>query len=102
MAEAIASSLTSHEVNFTRFELMGKISEKFKIRAKLDKGDYSMIQSELDSLASRVFDLLIIGMPTYGNLPPSVFNKIVEVLGNLTGKNAVVFNTARMTGNLAL
>lgn len=98
VAETIASSLTDHDVKFIRFEVMGSFSERFKISGEIRRGDYSRIQEELDSLKDITFDLLIIGMPTHGGPPPKVYEEIVDRLGNLNGKKAIVFNTARLTG----
>ena len=98
IAEAIASSLKDHDIEFNRFEAMGSFSERFKISGELRMGNYSMIEENLNSLIKASFDLLIIGMPTHGGPPPKVYEEIVNRLGNLSGKKAIVFNTARITG----
>ena len=98
ISEAIASSLINHDMDFIRFELMGKFSERFKMSGSIRMGDYSLIEKELNSLSSAEFDLVIIGMPTHGGPPPKIFNEIVVQMGDLNGKKAIVFNTARITG----
>ena len=102
ISKAIASSLINHEVKFIPFELMGKLSERLKITEKFNNEDYSAIQDGLNSLIDVEYDILLIGMPTHGNFPPKAFDEILKKMGNLSGKKAVVFNTARITGNKAL
>lgn len=99
IAEAIASSLKDHEVKFIRFELIGSFSERFKISGEIRTGNYFRIKEELISLKDASFDLLIIGMPTHGGPPPKVYEEIVDQLGDLNGKKAITFNTARITGS---
>jgi flavodoxin len=98
VAETIASSLTEYDVEFIRLEAMGSFSERFKISGEIRRGNYSRIQKNLSSLKDTTFDLLIIGMPTHGGPPPNVYQEIVGLLGDLNGKKAIVFNTARLTG----
>lgn len=99
VAEAIAGCLKDHDIRFIRFELMGSFSERFKRSGEIRRGDYSRIKDELNSLKGTIFDLLIIGMPTHGGPPPKVYEEIVDRLGDLNGKKAIVFNTARLTGS---
>ena len=100
-AEAIATALTNYEVSYFPVELTGKFIEKLKILDKFENKDFSVIETELNSLNAASYDLIIIGMPTYGNKPPQVFDEIVARMGNLSGKRAIVFNTARFTGGKA-
>ena len=100
-AEAIASALTNYEVSYFPVELTGKFLKKLKILDKFENKDFSVIETELNSLNAASYDLIIIGMPTYGNKPPQVFDEIVARMGNLSGKRAIVFNTARFTGGKA-
>ncbi len=101
-AEAIASALTNYEVSYFPVELTGKFIEKLKILDKFENKDFSSIETELNTLDAASYDLIIFGMPTYGNKPPQVFDEIVARMGNLSGKRAIVFNTARFTGGKAL
>lgn len=101
-AEAIASTLTNYEVSYFPVELTGKFVEKLKILDKFENKDFSVIETELNSLNAASYDLFIFGMPTYGNFPPKAFDEILARMGNLSGKRAIVFNTARFTGGKAL
>ncbi len=100
-AEAIASALTNYEVSYFPVELTGKFIEKLKMLDKFENQDFSAIETELYTLDAASYDLIIFGMPTYGNKPPHVFDEIVARMGNLSGKRAIVFNTACFTGGKA-
>ncbi|MDX1798751.1 MAG: hypothetical protein R3255_08885 [Candidatus Lokiarchaeia archaeon] len=101
-AEAIASVLTNYEVSYFPIELTGKFIEKIKMLYKFENKDFSIIKAELNLLDALPYDLIIFGMPTYGNFPPKAFDEIVAKMKNLSGKKAIVFNTARFTGGKAL
>jgi flavodoxin len=101
-AEAIASALNNHEVSYLPIELTGKFIEKIKKLDKFENNDYSDIESQISTLDASNYSLLIIGMPTYGNFPPKIFNEILRRLSNLNGKMLVLFNTARFTGGKCL
>ncbi len=101
-AEAIASALTNHEVSYFPVEITGKFIEKIKMLDKFENKDFSAIETELSTLDASSYDLIFFGMPTYGDKPPHAFDEIVVRMGNLSGKRAVVFNTARFTGKKAL
>jgi len=101
-AEAIGSTLTNHEVSYLSIELTGKFIEKIKQLDKFQNNDYSAIEAQISDFDASGFDLIIIGMPTYGNFPPKVFDEILRRMGNLSGKNAVIFNTARFSGGKCL
>ena len=102
VANAIASALSNYEVSFNAFELKGKYFEKIKVMDKFEHGDFSDIENNLASLDARDYDLVIFGMPTYGNFPPKTFNEIVSRIKNLHGKRTGVFVTARFTGEKSL
>ena len=101
-AEAIASALTNYEVSYIPIELTGKFIEKIKMLDKFENKDFSTIENELNAFDAQPYDLLIFGMPTYGNFPPKAFDEILTRMGNLSGKRVIVFNTARFTGGKAL
>jgi len=101
-AKAIASALTNHEVSFFPVELTGKYVEKIKKMDKFQNKDFSAIESELSTLDAANYDLIMIGMPTYGNFPPKVFDEILVRMKNIKGKKVIVFNTARFTGGKSL
>lgn len=101
-AEAIASALATHEVSFFPIEITGKFIEKIKLLDQFEKKDFSKIETELNTLHAASYDLIMVGMPTYGNFPPKAFDEILARMENLSGKKAIVFNTARFTGGKAL
>ena len=101
-AEAIASALSNHEVSYLPLELTGKFIEKIKKLDKFENNDYSDVESQLSTLDAANYGLMIIGMPTYGNFPPKVYNEILRRLNDLSGKMVVVFNTARFSGGKCL
>jgi flavodoxin len=101
-AESIASVLTNHEVSFFPVEISGKFIEKIKMLDKFENSDFSAIETELNTLDATGYDLIMFGMPTYGDSPPKAFDEILSRMGNLNGKKAIVFNTARFTGTKAL
>ncbi len=101
-AEAIASALDNYEVGYYPIELKGKFIEKIKMLDKFENKDFSTIETELNNLDASPYDLIIFGMPTYGNFPPKAFNEILARMRNLGGKKTIVFNTARFTGGKAL
>jgi len=101
-AEAIASVLTNYEVSYFPIELTGKFIEKIKMLDKFENKDFSIIEADLNILDVQPYDLIVFGMPTYGNFPPKIFDEIVARMKNLSGKRVIVFNTARFTGGKAL
>ncbi len=101
IAEAIGSVLIDHEINYFAIELKGKRIEKIKQFDRFQKDDYSEIEKDLNSLDIEPFELIIIGMPTYGNLPPKTFDEIIKRMGDLSNKKVIVFTTARFSGGKA-
>lgn len=101
-AKAIGSALKNHEMSYLELELIGKFIEKIKKLDKFEKNDYSEIEEELSTLNSSNYDLIMIGMPTYGSFPPKVFNEIINRINDFDGKKFVVFNTARFSGGKCL
>ena len=102
ISKAIASALINHEVSYFPMEIKGKFIEKIKMLDKFENKNFSAIETELDTLNSAEYEFIIFGMPTYGNFPPKAFDEVLARMGNLSGKIAVVFNTARFTGGKAL
>ena len=101
-AEAIASALTNYEVRFFPIILFGKLREKIKMLDRFENKDFSAIETELNTLDATGYDLILFGMPTYGDFPPKAFDEILSRMGNLNEKRIIVFNTARFTGTNAL
>jgi flavodoxin len=101
-AEAIGSVLTNYEVSYFPMELKGKFIEKIKKLDKFENNDFSAIETGLNNLDAAIYDLIIIGMPTYGDKPPKAFDEIIRRLKKFNGKKALVFNTVRFTGKKCL
>jgi len=101
-AEGIASALTNHDVSYFPVELTGKFIEKIKELDKFENDDYSAIEADFETLDALNYDLIIIGMPTYGKKPPKIFDEIINRMKNFDGKKAIVFNTARFSGGKSL
>ncbi|MFX1281084.1 MAG: flavodoxin family protein [Promethearchaeota archaeon] len=101
-AETIAGVLTNYEVSYFPIELTGKFREKIKMLDKFENKDFAIIEADLNNLDAQPYDLIIFGMPTYGNFPPKIFDEIVVKMKKISGKRIIVFNTARFTGGKAL
>jgi len=97
-ALAIASSLTNYEVTIVPIELPGNFFQRIQVFDDFEKGDFALIENELNSLDATNYDLIALGMPTYGNKPPGTFTEILKRMTNLSGKKVVIFTTARFTG----
>ncbi len=98
-AEAIGSQLSNYEVDYFPFILTGTFGMKVSIQTQHNKGDFSTIAKELSDLEKidQNHDLVILGMPTYGDYPPSAFYEIVKRL-DIKGKNVIIFGTCSITG----
>ncbi len=97
-AHAIASALMNYEVTFVPIELPGNFLQKIQVFDDFEKGNFSLIENELNSLDAANFDLVFFGMPTYGNKPPGTFHEIMKRMKNFSGKKVIIFTTARFTG----
>lgn len=101
-AEAIASALKNYDISYFPMELKGKFIEKIKQLDKFENNDFSAIETGLDTLDAANYDLIIIGMPTYGDKPPKAFEEVIDRMKNFSGKRVIVFNTARFSGKKSL
>ena len=101
-AKAIADVLSNYEVEFLPIECKGNFIEKIKMLDKFEKNDFSVVEEELKSLKAANYDLIVIGMPTYGDKPPNAFTEIMARLGKLDGKRIATYTTARFSGGKAL
>lgn len=97
-AHAVASALTKYEVTFVPIELPGNFFQRIQVFDDFEKGDFSLIENELNSLDAASHDLVFFGMPTYGNKPPGTFHEIMKRMKNFSGKKVVIFTTARFSG----
>ena len=102
-AEAIGGALSDHQVDYFGFELTGSFGMKVSIQTQHDKGDFSTIEKELSELEEKRldYDLIIFGMPTYGNRPPSAFYEIVKRM-DIERKKVVIFDTCSINGIVTL
>ncbi len=101
-AEAIASALKNYDISYFPMELEGKFIEKIKQLDKFENNDFSAIETGLDTLDAANYDLIIIGMPTYGDKPPKAFEEVIDRMKNFSGKRVIVLNTARFSGKKSL
>ncbi len=101
-AEAIASALKNYDISYFPMELKGKFIEKIKQLDKFENNDFSAIETGLDTLDAASYDLILIGMPTYGDKPPKAFDEVIDRMKNFSGKRVIVFNTARFSGKKSL
>lgn len=101
-AEAIASALKNYDISYFPMELKGKFIEKIKQLDQFENNDFSAIETGLDTLDAANYDLIIIGMPTYGDKPPKAFEEVIDRMKNFSGKRVIVFNTARFSGRKSL
>ena len=97
-AKIILEALSEHDPVHSSIRIKGKFMERFEMMDALEKGNYSSIEDELKVIQETDFDTLIIGMPTWGNYPPKVFDAILSKLPDLSGKRVFVFTTAIFTG----
>ncbi|MHA1882695.1 MAG: flavodoxin family protein [Candidatus Thorarchaeota archaeon] len=95
MAEAIASSLSNYDVTFFPFELKGSFIGKIRLLDEYENGDYSSFEGDFSILDAEPYDLILIGMPTYGSNPPKTFYELTKRMNDLHGKSVVVFGTSR-------
>ena len=98
-AGAIGSAMTNYEVDYFPFILVGSFGMKVSIQNQHNKGDFSTIENELAELEKidQDYDLIIFGMPTYGDHPPSAFYEIVKRVG-IKEKKVIIFCTCSITG----
>ena len=101
-AKAIASSLTNYEVDFFGIECEGNFIERIKMLDKFEKNDFSVVEEGLSKLDAANYDLIVIGMPTYGGKTPNALNEILKRMKNLNGKKVATYTTARFSGGKAL
>lgn len=96
IAETIGKSLTNYEVTYAGIKMTGMTQLD-----EFEKGNFSAVAPQLDSLDAFKYDLIFFGMPTYGNVPPKIFDEIVRKITHIEGKKVVVFATARFTRGAA-
>ena len=95
IAEAIASNLSNYDVTFFPFELKGSFIGKIRLLDEYENGDYSSFEGDFSILDAEPYDLILIGMPTYGSKPPKTFHELIKRMNDLHGKSVVLFGTSR-------
>ncbi|OLS32472.1 MAG: hypothetical protein HeimAB125_08700 [Candidatus Heimdallarchaeota archaeon AB_125] len=102
-AEVIGRALTNYEVDYVPFILTGTFGMKVSIQNQHNKGDFSTIERELSELEKidQDYDLIVFGMPTYGDNPPGAFYEIVKRV-NIKEQKIAIFATCSITGKKTL
>ncbi len=99
VSEIVSGALPEFEAYFSPFEINGKLKEKIKILDKFENGDFSLVEEGLNELNVEPYEYILIGMPTYGNRPPKIFDEIMNRIENFANKKVAVFTTSRFTGD---
>ncbi|NPD88731.1 MAG: hypothetical protein HGN29_08395 [Asgard group archaeon] len=99
----IGSAMTNYDVDYFPFILTGTFGMKVSIQNQHTKGDFSTIEQELSELdkIKQDYDLIIFGMPTYGDYPPSAFYEIVKRV-DIKEQKVAIFTTCSITGKKTL
>jgi flavodoxin len=100
VAESIAAELTNHEVDLKSISYTKgrKINNFREEQEKIESGDLSSFVYDEKIFNITPYELICIGVPTWGMQPAFVFDAIIENCGSFEGKNVVVFATCRLYG----
>lgn len=95
VAESIAEKLSSTDVRIERIQYAKKVKDLLKEQDEIKNGNlsdfsYAEIVKDLEP-----YDLVFFGMPTYGGIPPPIFEGYLKIAKNINGKSFIVFNTCR-------
>ncbi|MBD3226727.1 MAG: hypothetical protein GF329_00940 [Candidatus Lokiarchaeota archaeon] len=102
VAEVIADELSDHEVDI--MPIIYEKEEEFKFKKeeeKLARGDMSSLTYNEEIFNPESYDLICLGVPTWGGQPSYVFNGYIENC-NIEGKEFVIFNTCRFLSGKTL
>lgn len=102
VAEVMAEELGDHEVDIEpiTYEKEGKF--KFKEEEeKLNRGDMSSLTYNEKIFNPESYDLICLGVPTWGGRPSYIFNGYIENC-EIDGKDFVIFNTCRFLSGRTL
>ncbi|HUX98260.1 MAG TPA: flavodoxin [Candidatus Deferrimicrobium sp.] len=97
VAEILAAELNNYEVDIEAIAYKGE--KKFKFKAEQEKvsgGDLSNFAYNERIFNLSPYDLICIGVPTWGGRPAFIFNAYIEKCNTLEGKAVLVFNTCRI------
>jgi len=97
VAEKIAEGLNLSDVSIEFFEYTKKKRDFLSEQNEVMKGDLSGFKynEDIKDLGSRA--LIILGFPTHGGRPATIFNGYFEHAQNVDGKNFIIFNTCRFS-----
>ncbi|TXT64326.1 MAG: hypothetical protein BAJALOKI1v1_580006 [Promethearchaeota archaeon] len=98
LAHVIESFLPKIEFVYHPFEVFGKLGQKMKTLEAFSNGDFSRVQESLENLDISPYKTILMGMPTYGNFPPKLFDEILVRMDNIQEKSFVLFSTSLITG----
>ncbi len=100
IAESIAAELTNHEVDIEGISYTKgrKIPNFREEKEKVDAGDLSSFSYNEAIFNIAPYDLICIGVPTWGMRPAFIFNGYLEKCPSFEDKTVVVFCTCRMYG----
>ena len=97
VAESIKRGLNSSSVIIEHFEYTKKKREFLSEQNEVMKGDLSGFKYNEDIKDLATYDLIILGFPTHGGRPATIFNGYFEHAQNVDGKNFIIFNTCRFS-----
>ncbi len=97
VAELLAAELTNCEVEIEQVTYpKGRKGLKYKEEEKkVSEGDLSNFSYNERIFNLKPYDLICIGVPTWGGRPALFFNGFIRKCDTLEGKAVVVFNTCR-------
>jgi flavodoxin len=93
VAELIASSLDNENVEIQEISYSGKVNDIFLAKDAIQNGDLSKFTYDPKILDVKPFDLVCIGVPTYGFQPCLVFDGYMKAVKNIENKSIVTFGT---------
>jgi flavorubredoxin len=95
VAEILAAELNNYEVDVEPISYKKEFN--FHIEQKqIQEGDLSNFSYNERIFNLNPYDLVCIGVPTWGGRPAFIFDAYIEKCNNIEGKAVVVFNTCRL------
>lgn len=94
IAEILGKSLSNYNVDYVSLVLTGGFFTKIDKLDKFEHQNFTLVENELNTLEKQQADLFLIGMPTYGGIPPKIFEEILRRMPYLAGKKIVTFSTS--------
>lgn len=94
IADIIGKTLSNCTIEHIPLVLTGGFFTKIDKLDKFEHQNFTLFEKELKRLETLQADLLLIGMPTYGGIPPKIFEEILRKIPYLAGKKIVTFSTS--------